>query len=79
MLPGINLIPAVNWRHHVEGYSYDPQGPFQEGQQALGVSLTGVYMNDYSVELAYNAFFGSNDYSTLDDRDFASVSFKADF
>jgi hypothetical protein len=45
----------------------------------LGVSLTGVYMNDYSVELAYNAFFGSNDYSTLDDRDFASVSFKADF
>ncbi|MCP2020653.1 DUF1302 domain-containing protein [Pseudomonas laurylsulfatiphila] len=79
VLPGINLIPAVNWRHDVEGYSYDPQGPFQEGQQALGVSLTGVYMNDYSVELAYNAFFGTNDYSTLDDRDFASVSFKADF
>ena len=79
VLPGINLIPAVNWRHDVEGYSYDPQGPFQEGQQALGLSLTGVYMNDYSVELAYNAFFGSNDYSTLDDRDFASVSFKADF
>lgn len=79
VLPGINLIPAINWRHDVEGYSYDPQGPFQEGQQALGVSLTGVYMNDYSVELAYNGFFGSNDYSTLDDRDFASVSFKADF
>ncbi|WP_095152758.1 DUF1302 domain-containing protein [Pseudomonas sp. Irchel s3b5] len=79
VLPGINLIPAVNWRHDVEGYSYDPQGPFQEGQQALGVSLTSVYMNDYSVELAYNTFFGSNDYSTLDDRDFASVNFKADF
>ncbi|MHC8321022.1 DUF1302 domain-containing protein [Pseudomonas sp. GB2N2] len=79
VLPGINLIPAVNWRHDVSGYSYDPQGPFQEGQQALGVSLTGTYFNDYSVELAYNAFFGSNDYSTLDDRDFASVSFKADF
>ncbi|WP_460163739.1 DUF1302 domain-containing protein [Pseudomonas sp. S2_F03] len=79
VLPGVNLIPAVNWRQDISGYSYDPQGPFQEGQQALGVSLTGVYMNDYSVELAYNAFFGSNDYSTLDDRDFASVSFKADF
>ncbi|KII33674.1 hypothetical protein NL64_09220 [Pseudomonas fluorescens] len=79
VLPGINLIPAVNWRHDVEGNSYDPQGPFQEGQQALGVSLTGIYMNDYSVELAYNSFFGSNDYSTFDDRDFASVSFKADF
>lgn len=79
VLPGINLIPAVNWRHDVEGYSYDPAGPFQEGQQALGLSLTANYLNDYSVELAYNAFFGSNDYSTLDDRDFASVSFKVDF
>ncbi|WP_422420082.1 DUF1302 domain-containing protein [Pseudomonas sp. GZD-222] len=79
VLPGINLIPAVNWRHDLEGYSYDPLGPFQEGQQALGLSLTANYLNDYSVELAYNAFFGSNDYSTLDDRDFASVSFKVDF
>lgn len=43
------------------------------------MSLTANYLNDYSVELAYNAFFGSNDYSTLDDRDFASVSFKVDF
>jgi len=79
VLPGVNLIPAVNWRQDISGYSYDPQGPFQEGQQALGVSLTGVYMNDYSVELAYNAFFGINDYSIFDDCDFASVSFKADF
>ncbi|MFJ1337396.1 DUF1302 domain-containing protein [Pseudomonas caricapapayae] len=79
VLPGINLIPAVNWRHDLEGYSYDPLGPFQEGQQALGLSLTANYLNDYSVELAYNAFFGANDYSTLDDRDFASVSFKVDF
>ncbi|MNJ21308.1 hypothetical protein D3C77_156580 [compost metagenome] len=79
VLPGVNLIPAVNWRHDVEGYSYDPLGPFQEGQQALGLSLTANYLNDYSVELAYNSFFGSNDYSTLDDRDFASVSFKVDF
>ncbi|MDN7141302.1 DUF1302 domain-containing protein [Pseudomonas sp. JQ170] len=79
VLPGVNLIPAVNWRHDVEGYSYDPVGPFQEGQQALGLSLTANYLNDYSVELAYNSFFGSNDYSTLDDRDFASVSFKVDF
>ena len=79
VFPGVNLIPAVNWRHDVSGYSYDPQGPFQEGQQALGLSLTANYLNDYSVELAYNSFFGSNDYSTLDDRDFASVSFKVDF
>lgn len=79
VLPSINLIPALNWRHDVGGNSHDPLGPFQEGQQALGVSLTANYLDNYSMELAYNSFFGSNDYSTLDDRDFASVSLKVDF
>lgn len=79
VLPGVNLIPAVSWRHDVEGYSYEPGGPFQQGQQALGLSLTLNYLNDYSLELGYNEFFGSNDYSTLADRDFVSVSLKADF
>lgn len=79
VLPGLNLIPALNFRHDVEGYSYDPGGPFQEGQQALGLALTLNYLNDYSLELGYNEFFGSNRYSILDDRDFVSVSLKADF
>lgn len=79
VLPGISLVPAVNWRHDVEGYSYDPGGPFQQGQQAIGLSLGVNYLNDYSLELGYNEFFGSNDYSILDDRDFVSVSLKADF
>ncbi len=79
VLPGVNVIPALSWRHDVEGYSYSPGGPFEEGQQAVGLSLTFNYLNDYSLELGYNEFFGSNDYSTLDDRDFVSVSLKADF
>lgn len=79
VLPGVNLIPALAWRHDVEGYSYSPGGPFEEGQQALGLSLTFNYLNDYSLELGYNEFFGSNDYSIQDDRDFVSVSLKADF
>jgi hypothetical protein len=79
VLPGLNLIPTVNYRHDVEGYAYDPGGPFQEGQQALGLALTFNYLNDYSLELGYHEFFGSNRYSILDDRDFVSVSLKADF
>ncbi|HCL3330073.1 TPA: DUF1302 family protein, partial [Pseudomonas aeruginosa] len=31
------------------------------------------------LELAYNSFFGSNEFSTVDDRDFASVTLKASF
>ncbi|MNP86253.1 hypothetical protein D3C76_1863760 [compost metagenome] len=55
-------------------------GPnFQEGQKALGLSLLFEYRNDYSLEFAYNDFFGSNDFTTLDDRDFASVNLKVSF
>jgi hypothetical protein len=75
LLPATTVTPALTWRHDVEGY-----GPnFQEGQQAAGASLTFDYRNNYSLELAYNAFFGSNDFSTLDDRDFASVTVKTSF
>jgi hypothetical protein len=75
LLPATVVTPAVNWRHDVEGF-----GPnFQEGQQAVGLSLTFDYRNDYSLEFAYNEFLGSNEFSTIDDRDFASVNLKVSF
>lgn len=75
VLPASVITPSINWRHDVEG-----NGPnFQEGQQAAGLALTFDYRNNYSLELAYNSFFGSNEFSTIDDRDFASVTLKASF
>ncbi|HIE1866400.1 DUF1302 domain-containing protein [Pseudomonas aeruginosa] len=75
LLPATVVTPSLNWRHDVTGY-----GPnFQEGQQATGLALAFDYRNNYSLELAYNSFFGSNEFSTLDDRDFASVTLKASF
>ncbi|WP_050590181.1 DUF1302 domain-containing protein [Pseudomonas sp. URMO17WK12:I12] len=75
LLPATVITPAINWRHDVEGY-----GPnFQEGQQALGLTLTFDYRNDYSLEFAYNEFLGTNKFSTIDDRDFASVNLKVSF
>lgn len=75
LLPATVVTPSVNWRHDVQGY-----GPnFQEGQQAASLALTFDYRNNYSLELAYNSFFGSNEFSTVDDRDFASVTLKASF
>ncbi|MDN6859204.1 DUF1302 domain-containing protein [Pseudomonas sp. CAN2814] len=75
LLPATVVTPSLTWRHDVEGNSPN----FQEGQQAAGLALTFDYRNNYSLELAYNTFFGSNDYSTIDDRDFASVTLKASF
>ncbi|WP_161867965.1 DUF1302 domain-containing protein [Pseudomonas yangonensis] len=75
LIPATVVTPSINWRHDVEGY-----GPnFQEGQQALGLALTFDYRNEYSLELAYNSFFGSNEFSLIDDRDYASVTVKASF
>jgi len=44
---------------------------------AAGVSAT--YQQKYAAELAYTSFFGSNDFSTVDDRDFASLALKVNF
>lgn len=75
LIPSTVFSPSLNFRHDVEGY-----GPnFQEGQMAAGLALTFDYRDDYSLELAYNDFFGSNKFSTIDDRDFASVTLKASF
>ncbi|CAG8871203.1 hypothetical protein PS861_03922 [Pseudomonas fluorescens] len=75
LIPATVVTPSLNFRHDVEGY-----GPnFQEGQMAAGAALTFDYRNNYSLELAYNDFFGTNKFSTIDDRDFASVTLKASF
>lgn len=75
LLPATVITPAVSFRYDVSG-----NGPnFQQNQKAVGLSLTGVYQNNYSVSLNYNNFFGSNKYSTINDRDFASINFKVDF
>lgn len=75
ILPDTVVSPGLSWRHDVDG-----NGPnFQEGQMAAGASLTFDYRNAYSLELAYNEFFGSNKFSVIDDRDFASVTLKVNF
>ncbi|MBD1220413.1 DUF1302 family protein [Acinetobacter seifertii] len=38
-----------------------------------------TYQQKYTTEIAYNNFFGSNEFSTIDDRDFVSLTFKANF
>lgn len=69
------ITPSLIFRHDVHGY-----GPnFQEGQMVIGAGLSATYQKKYTAEIAYNNFFGSNEFSVLDDRDFASLTFKANF
>lgn len=74
-LPQTTVTPNLMFRHDVKGY-----GPnFQEGQMALSAGVSATYQQKYTAELAYTNFFGSNDFSVLDDRDFASLVFKMNF
>lgn len=75
VLPQTTITPSLIFRHDVKGY-----GPnFQEGQMALSAGISATYQHKYTAELAYTNFFGSNDFSVLDDRDFASLVFKMNF
>ena len=75
LLAETNVSPSLTLRHDVTGY-----GPnFQEGQMAVGVGVTATYQKKYSAEIAYQNYFGSNEFSTIDDRDYASMVFKMNF
>ncbi|OTG82294.1 DUF1302 domain-containing protein [Acinetobacter sp. ANC 4648] len=75
LLAQTTVSPSLMFRHDVKGY-----GPnFQEGQMAISAGVSATYQKKYVTELSYTNFFGSNEFSTLDDRDFASLAFKLNF
>ncbi len=75
ILPATVITPSLIFRHDITGFSQN----FQEGQMSIAATISVNYQQKYTAELAYTNFFGSNDFSTLDDRDFASLVLKANF
>ena len=75
ILPAVVITPSFIFRHDITGSSQN----FQEGQMSIAATISVSYQQKYTAELAYTNFFGSNDFSTIDDRDFASLIFKANF
>ena len=73
---GVNLTPSLAWSHDVDGYS--PNSNFTEDSKALSLGLNFEYLNRYTAALSYTSFSGG-DYSTIKDRDFASLSFSVSF
>ncbi|MCP4088477.1 MAG: DUF1302 domain-containing protein, partial [Gammaproteobacteria bacterium] len=71
---GIALKPALTWSHDVSGYAPEPGGQFHEGQKSVAFSLEASYLQNYTATIAYKTFSG-DDYSTLKDKDFLSLSF----
>ncbi|WP_226506777.1 DUF1302 domain-containing protein [Pseudomonas sp. MWU16-30317] len=78
VIAGVNLKPNIAWSHDVDGYSPGPGGNFEEGRKAVSLGLDAEYQNTYTASLSYTNFFDGK-YSTVDDRDFASLSFGVNF
>lgn len=76
---GVNLRPTISFSHDVSGTTPSPIANFLEDRKALGVSLEGVLLNDYSVKLSYTDFYGAEPYNSLADRDYYSLSATASF
>ncbi|OTG91184.1 DUF1302 domain-containing protein [Acinetobacter sp. ANC 3832] len=75
LLAGTVISPSLMFRHDLKGYGLN----FQEGQMAISAGVSATYQKKYVTELSYTNFFGSNEFSVLDDRDFASLVFKVNF
>ncbi|NBA94974.1 DUF1302 domain-containing protein [Pseudomonas sp. R5(2019)] len=75
---GVNLKPNVVWSHDVDGYSPGPGGNFEEGRKAVSLGVDAEYQNTYTTSLSYTNFFDGK-YTTVDDRDFVSLSFGVNF
>ena len=78
-IAGINLTPSVFWSHDIKGYAPQPGGAFNEGNKAIGLSLTGVYQNKITGNIGYTNYFGGKPYNEMTDRDFVSASVSYSF
>lgn len=79
VIAGMNVKPGISFSHDVEGTTPSPIANFVKHRKALGLSLEGVILNDYSIKLSYTDFYGAEPYNVLADRDYYSVSATASF
>jgi len=70
---GVNLKPSIAFSEDVEGYAPQPGGAFNEGEQALNLSVAADYLSIYKASISYTQYMGG-DYSVVSDRDYASIS-----
>ncbi|MDX1589142.1 MAG: DUF1302 domain-containing protein [Oleiphilaceae bacterium] len=75
---GANLTPSIFFSHDVKGYAPEPAANFREGNKQLGLTLNATFLNAYSAELTYSAFFDGR-YNDVRDRDFVAASINYTF
>lgn len=73
------LEPTLRFDHDVHGVTPTPLLNFVEGRKTATVSLLGYYLQSWSAELGYTAYFGGGDRNLLSDRDYVDAVLKYTF
>jgi hypothetical protein len=74
---GVNMSPRLFFAHDVSGTTPDPLFMFIEERKSAGLGLGFDYLQRWSADLSYNAFWGAKGTTDrMDDRDFVSFNIK---
>ena len=74
---GVNMSQRMTFSHDVNGITPDPLFMFSEDKKSLSYAVAFDYLNAWSAEVSYNAFFGGvGTTNNTEDRDFISFNIK---
>ncbi|WP_420588486.1 DUF1302 domain-containing protein [Bacterioplanoides sp.] len=76
VVAGINVNPAVTFKHDVSGFAGN--GQFQEGRKSFAFALNADYGGIYDAGISFTSFFGGK-FNDSRDKDFASITFGMSF
>ena len=74
-----NVIPRFSWQQDVNGTSPGPGGNFVEDRFGLTLGVAANLRGVHEFDFAWTKFGGAGRYNDLNDRDFASASYKISF
>jgi hypothetical protein len=74
-----NIVPRFSWTQDVNGTSPGPGGNFIEDRFGLTLGVAANLRGVHEFDFAWTKFGGAGRYNDLNDRDFASASYKISF
>ncbi len=74
-----NVSPRFSWSQDVSGTTPGPGGNFVEGRYAYTFGLNANLKQRWELDASYTVFGGAGRFNDINDRDFASASFKFSF
>ncbi len=81
VLPGLDLVVPISYRHDVDGYGASAVNPTYEDQMQASIGIEGLYLSNWKFEVKYSFYFGNDDVGEplWSDRDNVAIGVKYKF